>query len=191
MMSLSPRSSPPQSIFSKKKSYTSASSYLTAVSEADAQRLVASRSRDKTPDSTPALSMNSKATSSSSQDTTFEDEYDSNDGLAHPRIPPASDQVFNTIHTEFGHCANEQYRYKSEHNYNDGPVADFEDPPYYILISIYITFLLLLCLSHMRDFLGKRFRTLAYKHLVAHDVRASSHSKEAIIDSFVYRGMHP
>lgn len=32
------------------------------------------------------------------------------------------------------------------------------------------TFLLLICIGHMRDFFGKRFRSLAYRHLMAHNV---------------------
>lgn len=184
MMALSPPS-PTQSIF-KKKSYSSASSLLSAVSEADTRR---TRSHDKTPFSTPALSRSS-GVSESSQDSILEDEFDPADGLAHPRQPPSSNQVYSTVHTEFGHCSNEEYRYKSEHNYNDPPESDFGDPPYYILISVYITFLLLICISHMRDFFGKRFKPLAYRHLVAHDVSCSTKFPMLILILFGCRVMH-
>ena len=133
-MALSPPS-PTQSI-SAKKSYNSASSYLSAVSEADAR----ARRLDKTPDSTPALSTSSSV-SLSSQDTILDesDEFDNSDGLKHPREPPGSDHMFTTVHTEFGHCANETYRFTSKHNYDQPPFkSHFEDPPYYILVSVYL-----------------------------------------------------
>jgi hypothetical protein len=130
-MALSSTSST-QSIF-KKKSYISASSYLSAVSEADTR----ARRLDKTPGSTPALSTSSSV-SVSSQDSVLEesDEFDSLDGLEHAVEP--SEQVFTTVHTEFGHCANETYRFTSQHNYDHPLESHFADPPYYILVSVYL-----------------------------------------------------
>jgi serine palmitoyltransferase len=129
-MALSP-TSPTQSI-SKKKSYNSASSYLSAVSEADTR----ARRLDTTPDSTPALSISSSA-SVSSQDSVLDesDEFDNSDGLKYPREPLGA---FSTVHTEFGHCANETYRYTSKHNYDQPLKSHFADPPYYILVSVYL-----------------------------------------------------
>jgi serine palmitoyltransferase len=137
-MALSPTSST-QSIF-KKKSYHSATSYLSAVSEADAR----ARNLDKTPGSTPALSTSSTI-SLSSQDTVLDESDDNSDGLKHPRKPPGSDEVFTTVHTEFGHCTNETYRFTSKHNYDHPLESDFEDPPYYILVSVYLVSRLCAC----------------------------------------------
>jgi len=126
--------SPTQSIL-KNKSYISASSYLSAVSEADAR----ARSLDKTPGSTPALSTSSSV-SVSSQDSVLDesDEFDNADGLERPVELSGAEQVFTTVHTEFGHCANESYRSTSQHNYDHPLESHFADPPYYILVTVYL-----------------------------------------------------
>ncbi|OSD00677.1 hypothetical protein PYCCODRAFT_1469315, partial [Trametes coccinea BRFM310] len=158
--------SPSSSIFKKKSStaMSTAASYLSAVSEADAR----ARKHGGTPASTPALSMSSSVTSSS-EDTVLHDErnVDFTDGLSFPRKPPTSEQVFTTVHAEFGHCANEDYRYTSQHRkgvpYKSIPE---QDPPYYILLTTYLSYILVICLGHLRDFMGKRFRAVNYRHLL-------------------------
>jgi hypothetical protein len=105
----------------------------------------------------PALSTSSSVTSSS-EDTVLHEHDDRNASLAYPRTPPTSEQVFATVHTEFGHCANESYRCVSQHN-PDNPVAEpkIEELLYYILITTYISNLMLIVFGHLRDFFGKRF----------------------------------
>lgn len=96
---------------------------------------------------------------------------DNADGLALPVRPPTSEQVFSTVHTEFGHCANDEYRFMSQHTPGDPVPAHVEqDPPYYILLSTYISYLILICLGHVRDFVGKRLYPAAYVHLVPRGV---------------------
>jgi len=97
--------------------------------------------------------------------------HDNDDGLSYPHIPPTSEQVFNTVHSEFGHCANEEYRFTSQHS-TGKPVPHHEeqDPPYYILLSTYISYMILISLGHLRDFIGKRLKPSAYTHLLPHDV---------------------
>lgn len=147
----------------------SAASYLSALSQADA------RARGATPTTTPALSLSSSITSSS-EDTVLheEDEYTSTsnaDGLLLPVRPPTSEQVFTTVHTEFGHCANEEYRTTSAHPAGTPLPAHVEqDPPYYILLSTYISYLILIVLGHVRDFIGKKLSPGSYKHLMPRDV---------------------
>ena len=162
-------SSPQPSIFKKRSTpaMSTAASYLSAVSEADAR----ARAHGSTPNSTPALSLSSSVTTSSS-DTVLDDpaaEFD--DALSYPRNPPNSEQVFTTVHAEFGHCADETYRYTSQHKAGT-PYRSYpeQDPPYYILLTTYLSYLLVICLGHLRDFMGKRFRRSAYRHLLAHDV---------------------
>lgn len=96
------------------------------------------------------------------------------DGLAYPRVPPTSEQVFTTVHTEFGHCSNDEYRYTSQHNAAH-PVKGIveQDPPYYVLLTTYMSYILVIIFGHLRDFFGKRFKALDYRHLLAHDVRCS------------------
>lgn len=146
----------------------SAASYLSALSQADAR----ARTGGRSPTSTPALSLSSSITSSSEDTVLHEYEFENNaDGLALPATPPTSEQVFTTVHTEFGHCANEKFRTVSRHV--PGmlvPAHVDQDPPYYILFSTYISYLILICLGHVRDFVGKRLSPSSYKHLVPRDV---------------------
>ena len=167
------------SIFKKRSTSAvpaSAASYLSALSEADAR--ARSNSSAASVSSTPALSLSSSITSSSEDTVLHEDEnlhdpsLTSNaDGLLLPLRPPTSEQVFTTVHTEFGHCANEEYRTTSQHK----PGAFFplhveQDPPYYILLSTYISYLILIVLGHIRDFVGKRLSPASYKHLMPRGV---------------------
>ena len=165
--------SPTSSIFKKKKSLSglsTATSYLSAVSEADAR----ARAHGSTPTSTPALSMSSSVTSSSEDTVLNEGGLDFTDGLSYPKVPPTSEQVFTTVHSEFGHCANDDYRYVSQHRagtaYKSIPE---QDPPYYILLTTYISYIIVICLGHIRDFFGKRFRNANYRHLLPWNVSDS------------------
>ncbi|KAF8839284.1 PLP-dependent transferase [Paxillus ammoniavirescens] len=179
-------SSPAPSIFKKKKSFgqlssmATAASYLSAVHEADAR----SRIHDISPASTPPLSLSSSVTSSS-EDTVLHESDDNCNGLTYPLTPPTSEQVFNTVHTEFGHCANENYRCISQHN-PETPVTEheIEEPPYYILITTYISYLILIVFGHIRDFFGKRFAKQYFTHLMPYDGYAPLNSD---FDSFYTR----
>lgn len=167
--------SPSQSLFTKKRAslsqlppLASAASYLSAVKEAD----VRARCHDITPTSTPALSVSSSV-STSSEDTVLNELDNDNSGLLYPRTPPTSEQVFTTVHSEFGHCANQKYRCVSQHN-PEKPVTEhaIEEPPYYILFTTYFSYLILLVFGHLRDFFGKRFAKSYFTHLMPHDVRS-------------------
>jgi serine palmitoyltransferase len=148
----------------------SAASYLSALSQADA-RARNNHNHVRSPSSTPALSISSSLTTSS-EDTSLNESDDNTDGLALPARPPTSEQVFTTVHTEFGHCADERYRLTSAHLPDIEVPAHVEhDPPYYILLSTYVSYLILICLGHVRDFVGKRFYPSAYSHLIPKDVR--------------------
>ena len=167
--------SPPRqdSIFKKRSpSYItamrSAQSYLIALSEADAR----ARVRDSASvASTPPLSLSSSATTLS-EDTVLNDTpYDNSDGLAYPTVPPTSEQVVSADHLQFGFCVNENYRYRSAHK----PGTKFEeaieqDPPYYILITTYLSYLFLICMGHIRDFFGKRLYPAFYRHILPFQV---------------------
>ena len=161
---------PTQSIFNKRKKTSrlpDAASYLSAVSVADAR----ARAQCATHTSTPALSMSSSTTSSSEEAVLEETSGAFPDGRSYPRIPPTLDQVFTTVHSEFGHCTNEDYRYTSQHRagttYKSIPE---QDPPYYIVLTTYVGYILVICLGHLRDFVGKRFRRENYRHLLPWNV---------------------
>jgi serine palmitoyltransferase len=129
--------SPTSSIFKKRSSTAlapkTAASYLSALSEADARRL----KRSATPTATPALSLSSSVTSES-EDAVLHEHEDLKAGLEYPQRPPTSEQVFTTVHSEFGHCANEEFRFVSEHVPGTSLQHVPQEPPYYIVISTYI-----------------------------------------------------
>ncbi|ROT42099.1 aminotransferase class I and II [Sodiomyces alkalinus F11] len=60
-------------------------------------------------------------------------------------------------HAQFGPLNDPSHLYVSMHHGEplEAPVVD--EPPYYILITTYISYLLLILLGHIRDFFGKRF----------------------------------
>ncbi|KAF9809452.1 hypothetical protein IEO21_07378 [Rhodonia placenta] len=143
------------------------------------------KAHGSTPNSTPALSLSSSATSSSSETVLDDLGLDYDNGLSYPRVPPTSEQVFTTVHSEFGHCANEKYRYTSQHRagtqYKSYPE---QDPPYYILLTTYLSYLMVICLGHLRDFVGKRLQPSHYRHLVSQHGYAALNSD---FDSFYTR----
>lgn len=123
--------------------------------------------------------------SSSITATSTEELDDSVDELTLPHVPPTSEQVFATKHEEFGHCANEAYRHTSQHTPGSPDLEHVEkDPPYYILLSTYISYLVLIVIGHIRDFLGKRFYPKSYRHLMPRDGYAPLNSD---FDSFYTR----
>lgn len=61
---------------------------------------------------------------------------------------------------------------------------DDVQPPFYILFTTYLSYLLLIALGHVRDFFGKRFRPARYAHLLPGNGYAALNSD---FDSFYTR----
>jgi serine palmitoyltransferase len=141
-----------------------------------------------TPLSTPALSLYSVLSSSSSDDTEIETEQD--DILEYPSnaAAPTSEQTDlpTTRHSEFGHCNNEAYRYLSRDNITDEEVLHIQEqePPYAVLLITYIAFLYFLAIGHTRDFFGKIFRPVDYANVLPANGYAALNSD---FDSFYTR----
>ncbi|KIO02522.1 hypothetical protein M404DRAFT_650481 [Pisolithus tinctorius Marx 270] len=161
-LSPSPRSQDP---FWVKKRYSvtqlppiTVTSHLSTVHEAE----VHSRSRTITRTPTPVHSVTPSKTSG---DSVLDESDDHN---LHAAL--TSEKTSNTVQSEFGHCANQSYRYISQHN-PDKPVAEdeIEEPPYYILFTTYFSYLLLVVIGHLRDLLGKRFAKSSFIDLMIHD----------------------
>ncbi|KAI6041566.1 serine palmitoyltransferase 2 [Pisolithus marmoratus] len=152
---------------------TTATSYPSAMHEADAHAC----NRTITPTSTPALSITS---STSSEDTILyePDGYDFHTTLT-------SEKTSNALHAEFGHCANQDYRCVSQHD-PEKPVTEHEveEPPYYILFTTYLSYLIIIVFGHIRDLFGKRFAKSSFTHLMPHDGYAPLNSD---FDSFYTR----
>jgi len=102
--------------------------------------------------------------------------------LSVPIVPPNLAQVFLTHHLEFSHCADERYRLTSQHTPGTPFKSHFDDdPPYYVLLSTYLSYVILIIIGHVCDFFGKCLYPLYYMHLMPHKVCISSH------DNIVYR----
>ncbi|KAL1410761.1 serine palmitoyltransferase component [Vanrija albida] len=88
-------------------------------------------------------------------------------------------------HSEFGHDNNNNWRWTSQYNPAE-PVTLEEEPdaPYVVLLTTYLSYLLLIVLGHIRDFFGKRFYPSHYSHLLPHNGYAALHSD---FDSFYTR----
>lgn len=110
-------------------------------------------------------------------------------------IPPPSNQNRNPLssssdgtdllHQEFGHCINQSYRYTSQHRIGDSlPNPIEEEPSYFIVLSTYVSYLILIVIGHMRDYVGKRLFPNSYKHLVETNGYAALNSD---FDSFYTR----
>ena len=148
-----------------------AASYLTVLSQADADARARKTASD-TESAESALSLRSSLHSNDSMSnlivTDDSDDYD--DDLEHPPHPPTSEQQITTKHSEFGHCFNEAYRHTSAFRPGAAMPHVNEEPPYYVLMMAYLSYLAMIVFGHFRDFLGKRFCQDAYSHLMPSNV---------------------
>jgi serine palmitoyltransferase len=64
---------------------------------------------------------------------------------------------------------NNKQRYVSKRR-EDDPGWKEEEPPYYFLFTTYLSYLVLICFGHLRDFFGKRFLSKNYQHLKEQNV---------------------
>ncbi|TGZ83611.1 PLP-dependent transferase [Ascodesmis nigricans] len=82
--------------------------------------------------------------------------------------PPSAEQSRKLArqHAQFAPLSHPTHRYVSQHP-KGVPVSDpvEDDPPYYYLLTTYISYLILIVFGHVRDFFGKIFREKNYKHL--------------------------
>ncbi|KAI1451898.1 serine palmitoyltransferase 2 [Annulohypoxylon moriforme] len=86
--------------------------------------------------------------------------------------PPDSTEISRQkrFDAQFGPLVHPSHRYVSKHQGEplEAPVID--EPPYYYVLTTYISYLLLLALGHIRDFFGKRFsKKPTYKTIRAND----------------------
>lgn len=66
---------------------------------------------------------------------------------------------------QFGPLGHPSHRYTSRHHGGVFPDPVMDEPPYYYLLTTYISYLILIAFGHVRDFFGKRFREENYRHL--------------------------
>jgi len=88
-------------------------------------------------------------------------------------------------HSEFGHCNNPNYRWTSQYNPEEPVTPEVEpQPPYYVLLTTYMSYLMLIVLGHIRDYFGKKLYPQHYEHLLPRDGYAALNSD---FDSFYIR----
>ncbi|KAI0019034.1 serine palmitoyltransferase [Xylariomycetidae sp. FL0641] len=73
--------------------------------------------------------------------------------------PPSSLEVSEKkrFEAQFAPLAHPSHRYVSKHHGEPLQAPIIDEPPYYYVLTTYISYLLLLALGHIRDFFGKRF----------------------------------
>ena len=90
--------------------------------------------------------------------------------LFSPPSPEAARKLARQ-HAEFGPLGHASHQYVSQHPKGAEIEIPIEDePPYYYLLTTYISYLVLIIFGHVRDFFGKRFKVETYKHLKAQNV---------------------
>jgi len=97
---------------------------------------------------------------------------------------PAEAKRIAKQHAAFGPLGSKQHLYSSRFVGTEFPEPIEDEPPYYYLITTYISYLILIIFGHVRDFFGKRFRQEHYKHLRENDGYAPLNSD---FDNFYIR----
>ncbi|KAG0145885.1 hypothetical protein CROQUDRAFT_723191 [Cronartium quercuum f. sp. fusiforme G11] len=93
---------------------------------------------------------------------------------------------FGLKHSEFGFDGlNQNFRWVSQFKSDSEfiHVTD-EEPGYWIYLSTYFSYLILIILGHIRDFFGKRFKSESFQHLMPNNGYAALNSD---FDSFYTR----
>ena len=82
---------------------------------------------------------------------------------------PAEARRIARQHAAFGPLGSKHHLYSSRFVGDDFPEPAEDEPPYYYLITTYISYLILIIFGHVRDFFGKRFKPDSYKQLREQD----------------------
>ena len=131
--------------------------------------------------SSPSLSLPTISLSTATADSINTDEPPTT--LFQPPSPAEARRVARQ-HAQFGPLGSQHHRYVSKHTGGPYPDPIEDEPPYYYLITTYISYLVLMFFGHVRDFFGKRFRKNRYRHLQEQDGYAPLNSD---FDSFYIR----
>jgi serine palmitoyltransferase len=72
---------------------------------------------------------------------------------------------------QFGRIGDHSHRHVSRHPKGvPVPQPVMDEPPYFYLITTYMSYLIFIIFGHVRDFFGKRFKQSQYAHLREQDV---------------------
>ncbi|QRW25620.1 aminotransferase class I and II protein [Rhizoctonia solani] len=145
-------------------------------------KVTTAKENGPTPSSTPALSFASSITDPDSEDDMLELTLPwlVLKAFPRPRIPPhLRPDTSNSVTAPMKTIAIPVHILLGSHS-----SIRRTDPPYYVLLSTYVSYVVLIVIGHMRDWFGKRFWRESYKHLMPHDGYAALNSD---FDSFYTR----
>jgi serine palmitoyltransferase len=162
----------------KTKEAQTAAAALLAASKAQEQAFLASGSP---PISTPSLSLPSISLSTARADSANMDEPPTT-LFQPPSI--AETRRLQRQHAQFGPLNSQSHRYTSRHQGGEFPRPIEDEPPYYYLLTTYISYLILIIFGHVRDFFGMKFKEDRYRHLKARNGYAALNSD---FDNFYVR----
>lgn len=131
--------------------------------------------------SSPSLSLPTISLSTARADSANMDEPPTT--LFQPPSPAEARRIAKA-HAQFGPLGHHTHRYTSRHQGGAFPEPVMDEPPYYYLLTTYLSYLILIIFGHVRDYFGKRFRKQDYRHLQAHDGYAALNSD---FDNFYIR----
>jgi serine palmitoyltransferase len=80
-----------------------------------------------------------------------------------PSIAEAKQKI--KADAQFAPIGSQSHRYVSKHPGGELQEPVIDEPPYYYLLTTYISYLVLIIFGHVRDFFGKRFLPENYRHL--------------------------
>lgn len=131
--------------------------------------------------SSPSLSLPTISLSTATADSANMDEPPTT--LFQPPSPAEARRIARQ-HAQFGPLGSQAHRWTSKYEQGNFPEPVCDEPPYYYLLTTYISYLILIFFGHVRDFFGKRFRKEHYRHLQARDGYAPLNSD---FDNFYVR----
>ena len=131
--------------------------------------------------SSPSLSLPMISLSTAKADSTNSD--DPPKTLFQPPSPAEARRIAKQ-HAQFGPLGHPSHRYTSRHTGGELCEPVLDEPPYYYLLTTYISYLILIIFGHVRDYFGKRFRRERYRHLQSRDGYAPLNSD---FDNFYVR----
>lgn len=131
--------------------------------------------------SSPSLSLPTISLSTAKADSANVDEPPRT--LFQPPSPAEARRIAKQ-HAQFGPLGHSSHRYTSRHLGGELREPALDEPPYFYVLTTYISYLILIIFGHVRDYFGKRFRKDRYRHLQARDGYAALNSD---FDNFYVR----
>ncbi|KAK5077847.1 serine palmitoyltransferase component [Lithohypha guttulata] len=161
-----------------KDRYNSAAAALLAASKAQEQAFLNS---SPTTISNPTLSLPTISLSTARADSSNMDEPPTT--LFQP-LAPAEARRLQRQYAQFGPLNSQSHRYTSRHTGGEFSEPIMDEPPYFYLLTTYISYLILIIFGHVRDFFGMKFKADNYRHLKSRNGYAALNSD---FDNFYVR----